>query len=1337
MDTYTSTRVSRFLAFPLIFLAATQLPADSPRTTITLTPNNARVPIGSTLQFRATVANAANPGVRWIINDTPGGNSSIGTVDATGLYRAPAQMPPNPSVLVKAISMADPNAVAFALVVFQKAAESQKTKVTVTPERSSVRVGGMQQFAAKVEGSANQQVKWLVNDVEGGNASTGTISPAGLYTAPPKKPTPAMVRVKAISVADPAASDQAAVSVEALKVTVSPDRPSVYLGGQQQFNARVEGSTNQQVKWYINDIPGGNMTLGLISDTGLYTTPAKQPSPATLRIKAVSVADPEAMDTTPLTVQNLRVSVTPERASIKPGEKQQFAARVTGSTNQQVKWYVHDIAGGDAMFGTISATGLYTAPDKAPSPAAFRVKAISVVDPEAMDSSAVTFQAAVTIKINVTPNTATVALGATQQFKAEVQNTSNTGVKWVVNDIPGGNDMVGMIDAAGLFKAPAKLPSPSVVQVKAISMADPQVSDTSAVTLRAATMTKVTVSPKTASVGVGATQQFSVKVENISVQQVNWLVNDVAGGSTALGKIDASGLYTAPATVPSPAMITIKAVSVGDPTASDTAAVTIQAAVSIKVTVAPATASVNTGATQMFKATVENSTNADVKWFVNDVAGGDATNGTISAAGLFTAPAKVPTNPAVTVKAVSAADTSASGTAAVTVKAAPVITLVVAPDQSTVPPGQTQLFKATLTNTTNTTVTWTVNDIAGGNAALGTISAAGLYTAPATVPNPATVTVKAVSAADSTVSDTSTITIQNATTSDFTITPPAIRPGPFTVTVRGTGFVAGTKATFAGANATVTFVSATEIQVAGTTPAGRLGDMVLVVSNPAPAASSRPLLLEVRSYTGDPKVSLADAHRILRQATFGPTPESVDRLQAIGSDAWLAEQLAGAQPGAYPTTLDAEGGLEPLQEHFMRLSVTWPDQLKLKVAWILSQIFVVSGVEVSRSEAMVSYQRMLYDNALGNFATILRNVTLHPAMGEYLDNVNNGKADPAQGIVPNENFGREVMQLLTVGVNKLMLNGTLAPSGVAVPTYDQSVVAGLTRALTGWTYNDGKAGSPTSWQRENYTGLMEPVERYHDTGEKILMDGFRIAPGQTAEQDLTSAHNHLFTHPNVGPYIVRQLIQHLVTSNPTPDYIARAAARFNDNGAGVRGDMKAVLRTILTDIEAAPPTAASFGKMREPVAFMAAQLRPLHPTVTDYPYTTDFAVEMSQNIFFSPSVFNYYSPNFRPAGSALYGPEFQLFNTATALIRANFTGDFISERFGDSLRADLTPYIHGAGDPAFLIDLVDRNIMGQQLSPAMKTAMADAVAQVTNNNKARAQLALYLAFTSSQFQVEH
>ena len=1434
MNTYT-TGVFRLGLTPLVLLlaASTQV---APRTfsqtlpvRVTLTPGSAAVPFGTTVQFKAAVANTTNMGIRWFVNDSPGGNALIGTIGADGLYTAPTQHPSPSAVLVKAISMADPNAVAMSLVRFQH------LRLTITPDRSTLRTGEKQQFTAKVDGSANQQVKWLVNDIAGGNATLGTISVAGLYTAPAAEPTPALVRIRATSIADPEATDLAAAIIQnqSVKITVTPARSEIWVGDKQQFSAKVDGSANQSVKWYVNDIAGGNAAVGLIGATGLYTSPARQPSPSTVRVKAVSLADLDSSDSRALVVQNLKVTVSPERASLKPGEKQQFAARVTGppTPNQQVKWLVNDVPGGSDALGSINAAGLYTAPAKAPSPATLRVKAISVADPDAadgsnvtiqaapaikltltpsstsvrtgamkqftatvenstnkevkwfvndvaggnetvgmidaaglykapakvpspamarvkavsvadaqaMDTSTVTIQAEVNVSVNVTPDTANVVTGATKQFTAAVENTANKEVKWFVNDVAGGNDAVGSITAAGLYKAPAKTPSPAVVKIKAASVADAQAMDTSMVTIMAEVSVTVNVTPDTANVATGATKQFAATVENTTNKKVEWYVNDVEGGNDSVGTISAAGLYKAPAKMPTPATVKIKAVSEVDEKAMDTSTVTITAAVSVKVTVAPDAASVRTGATQQFKATVEGSTNTGVKWLVNDVAGGDDTNGKITGAGLYTAPAKVPATAAVKIKAVSDADASAFGLATATVQATPDVTLTLTPDTITVFTAQTQQFKATVTNATNTDVKWYVNDIAGGNTALGSINATGMYTAPAALPNPPTVTIKAVSVALATATDTSVITIQTVTLDTLTVTPTAVQPGAFTLTVRGSAFVPSTTAAFAGVNATVTLVSPTELRVAGNTPAGKLGDMVLTVSNPSPNASTRAALVEVRSYQGDPRVNLRDAHRILRQGTFGPSPESMDRLQAIGFDAWLTEQLAGAQPGAYPASLDNEGSLEPLEERFMRLAVTWPDQLRLKTAWILSQIFVVSGVEVSRAEPMVSYQRMLYDNALGNFATILRTVALHPAMGEYLDNVNNGKADAARGIVPNENFARESMQLLTVGVQKLQINGVpmLGANGVPVPTYDQSVVMGLTRALTGWTYTDGRAGAPTNWQSENYTGLMEPVERYHDTGEKILMDGFRIPPNQTAEQDLTSALNHLFTHANVGPFIGRQFIQHLVTSNPSPDYIARVAARFNDNGAGVRGDMKALLRAVLTDPEAAASGSPGFGHMREPVAFIAAQLRPLRPNITDYPFTTDLVADMAQHVFYSPSVFNYYSPNFRPAGATFFAPEFQLFNTATATIRANFTSDLVTDGFSGSITPDYTPFIHGAMDPVFLVDLIDRGIMGQQMAPEMKTAISDAVRQITNNNRLRVQLALYLAFTSQQFQVEH
>ncbi len=1233
-------RVSRFTITYLGLTSVAALHAVTPPVGVRTTPAFVAARVGATVHLKVAVANTTNTKVRWMVNDIPGGNTAIGTIDDAGLYKAPAKRPPLPVVRVKAVSMVDPAATDTTVVSIRDLG------VTVTPSRARLRVGETQAFVARVEGSSNQQVRWLVNDVAGGNASLGTITTAGLYKAPAREQS-SVIRVKAVSVADPEAFDQTRVVVQALIVTMLPDRPTLKMGGTLKFTAKVDGASNQQVRWFINGIAGGNATTGLINANGQYSTPAKQPSPATLRVKAVSMANPNAFDTTVLRIENLRVSVSPDRASLKAGAKQQFTAQVAGSTNQQVRWLVNDVPSGNATLGTIGTGGMYTAPAKRPSPAAVRVKAISAVDPEAMDSLPVTIDDAAGVKVTVTPESGSLDPGGMLQFTVTVDNSGNKEVKWFVNDIAGGNVAVGSIGATGLYKAPPKTPKPAAVRIKAVSAADAQASDTSVVSIKSAAAVQITLTPGTVKLKTAATQQFQAVVENATNKELKWYVNNVVGGDDTNGKVSIAGLYTAPAKVPSPAVVTVKAVSVADPTATATATVTVGATTPITVTLLPETVPVAVGLTQQFTATVTNTTTTGVKWFVNN--------------------------------------------------------------------------------------------LEGGNATLGTISATGLYKAPPAPPSPATITIKALSMASADASDTSVVTVQAPGTGAGPVSPSVIPPGAFTLTVTGTGFVPSTTATFAGAAATVTLVSPTEVRVTGTTPAGKLGDMVLVVINPSPSPATRPYLVEVRSDTGDPKVSLADAHRQLRQATFGPSPESLDRLQAIGHDAWLTEQLAAVQPDAYPAALDTEGSLEPLQERFMRLTVSWPDQLRLKAAWILSQIFVVSGVEVSRSEAMVSYQRMLYDNALGNFATVLRTVALHPAMGEYLDNVNNGKADLAAGKVPNENFGRESLQLLTVGVQKLQLNGSqiLGADGLPTSTYDQNVVIALTRALTGWTYNNGVTGQPTSWQGPNYNGLMEAVERFHDTGEKILMDECRIPPSQTAEQDLTSALNHLFTHPNVGPFIGRQFIQHLVTSNPSPDYIARVAARFNDNGSGVRGDLKALLRAVLTDQEAAGG-GANFGHLREPVAFIAAQLRPLRPTISNYPFTTDLVGEMAQPVFYSPSVFNYYSPNFRPAGSALFRHEFQLYNTATAIIRANFTSDLVQEGFYGSLQLDLSNLTAAATDPGLLVDLIDRSIMGRPMSPGMKSAITTAVTQLpVTNPKLRVRLALYLTYASPQFQVEH
>jgi 6-phosphogluconolactonase (cycloisomerase 2 family) len=277
----------------------------------------------------------------------------------------------------------------------------------------------------------------------------------------------------------------------------------------------------------------------------------------------------------------------------------------------------------------------------------------------------------------------------------------------------------------------------------------------------------VTVTPGTASVQTGATKQFTAAVSNASNAAVDWQVNGVAGGNATVGTISSSGLYTAPASVPAPATVTVTAVSQADSTKSGTASVTVTAPPAVTVTVSPKTPSVAVNGTQQFTATVANSANTAVTWEVNGTAGGDATVGTITAGGLYTAPATIPNPVAVTVTAVSVADNTKFDNATVTITAAPAITVTVSPSTPSVPVNGTQQFTATVTGTANTAVTWQVNDVTGGNAAVGTISGAGLYTAPASVPNPASVTVKAISNADNTTFGTATATVTAAATARF------------------------------------------------------------------------------------------------------------------------------------------------------------------------------------------------------------------------------------------------------------------------------------------------------------------------------------------------------------------------------------------------------------------------------------------------------------------------------------------------------------------------------------------------------------------------------------------
>jgi fibronectin type 3 domain-containing protein len=473
------------------------------------------------------------------------------------------------------------------------------------------------------------------------------------------------------------------------------------------------------------------------------------------------------------------------------------------------------------------------------------------------------------------------------------------------------------------------------------------------------------------------------------------------------------------------------------------------------------------------------------------------------------------------------------------------------------------------------------------------------------------------------------------------------------------------------------------------------------------------------------------AWRLLRQSTWGPRPGDVERVRQIGRTAFLNEQFAAA-PSVYPDTL-YEQVVEYAQEHMLRLALTGNDQLRQRVAFALHKIWVVSAVEVDNARAIVPYHRILLNGAFGNYRDIMRNITLNPAMGRYLNMLNN-RSQTVTGVPPNENYPREILQLFTLGLSLLNPDGTpmLDGQGRQIPTYTEDDVKELARIFTGWTFGDGNPATiPTRNGSENYTVPMEAVASYHDAGAKTFL-GESFPAGATAVADLDHALDVIFNHPNIAPFVSRQLIQMLVISNPSPAYVGAIAAVFANNGGGVRGDLTAVVRAILEHPDANLGTATA-GKLMEPALFAVSQARSLNAQVVDTPFIAD----LGQRVFYPGSVCSYFSPGYRIRGTTLAGPEFQILTSVTALARVNFSGRLISGGFGSDVTIDFTPFTSRAGDPAALVDYCSLLFMGGQMSEEHRNEIIGAVrVTAASNPTERVRTALYLTLASAQYQVD-
>jgi uncharacterized protein (DUF1800 family) len=534
--------------------------------------------------------------------------------------------------------------------------------------------------------------------------------------------------------------------------------------------------------------------------------------------------------------------------------------------------------------------------------------------------------------------------------------------------------------------------------------------------------------------------------------------------------------------------------------------------------------------------------------------------------------------------------------------------------------------------------------------------------------------------------------------------------------------------------------------------------------------------------------SRAEAVQFLTQASFGPTPAEVDRVMRMGYSAWIDDQFNKpasshlASYDAYDAAVRAQQGSNAsawetgVINAWWRVAITGEDQLRQRVAFAWSQIMVISLNDMNLTatkRAPSAWLDMLANKGLGNYRDLLQTVAMHPLMGQFLSHLKNRKADPATGRVPDENFAREIMQLFSIGLHELNRDGSAKGAGGArVQSYAPSDIVGLSRVFTGYSWacadrsdncfnagsSDGQGG------KANWLDAMINHGQHHSLDAKPFMG--TSVPAQSSPDAATSlkvALDTLAQHPNVGPFIGKQLIQRLVTSNPSPAYVTAVANAFENNGQGVRGDLKAVVKAILLHPEARQTSDVS-GKVREPLLKATAIFRAFEFRSRSGHYqigrTDDMSSSLGQTPLAAPSVFNFFRPGYVAPGSlsaraGLVGPELQIAHETSVAGYVNYVRDLVEfgtgwDAFGS--RTDITSgllrgFIGLHDRPAELVETLAARVLYRPLPEDMRTDIINAVSsvQVPTSGDAnwvdsiklrRVNIALFLLLISPEFQVQ-
>jgi len=539
--------------------------------------------------------------------------------------------------------------------------------------------------------------------------------------------------------------------------------------------------------------------------------------------------------------------------------------------------------------------------------------------------------------------------------------------------------------------------------------------------------------------------------------------------------------------------------------------------------------------------------------------------------------------------------------------------------------------------------------------------------------------------------------------------------------------------------------------------------ITLTVSNAAGLSDTKSVDVTVTQGIPADAPSTQEAARLLAQASFGTSSIAIQEVRQLGLEGWIDAQLELQGPPHldYVTTYSNGSNRDARHEIWWLDAVDGDDQLRQRVAFALSQLLVVSDTGFTLANAqygVTNYYDMLRNNAFGNFRELLEQVTLNPVMGIYLSMLQNDKGSNFDNTRADENFAREVLQLFSIGLHNLNQDGTLSGGN----TFTQDDIESFARVFTGWNYKN--AGQ---WDRPLFTGQdlinpMEAFEDHHDKDAKTLLGGMSVPADQSARADLEMALDNIFAHQNVAPFVSAHLIKQLVTSNPTPEYVSRVAAVFNDNGNGVKGDLGATVKAVLMDFDARDPAASdNFGKLREPVLRLSHLWRAFSVTPGNLSARGEYNTYSTalknlesitgQAVLRSASVFNFYSPAYSPSGpvqtAQLMAPEFDIFTDSNILTTASRINDQVHRHYKQTTTSselnpsflDFGPEIELAADSQALLNHLDLLLLSGGMSDDLNTVLLAHLDSLPDNEAGhvqRVQDAVSLIVASPEYLVQ-